>query len=172
MSNAARMAGETAGRPVQVPQTVPFPAKAIRANLIATSWPRNLTLAIAGADQADPGEVTISDHERVYTDKAVDVDGATVTPSPAAAAGDLVGVYYDDETRAGGAVTYAYEIIPGGIGEIDQLYASADNPFRHYIALLEVVATGSGGGGTGAGGGGGTGGPPSGGGGGGGGYEF
>lgn len=171
MTYAAFKAGQTAGSPPHPGQTVPPPSKAIRAGLVATSWPRDLVLDIAGADQADPGEVIISNHDRVYTDKVVAVTGNTVTPSPAAAAGDLVGVYYDDANRVGGAVTYAYDVIPGGVGEIDQLYSSAENPFRHFVALLEVPATGVTGGGTGAGGGGGTGGAPGGGGQGGGGHE-
>lgn len=117
-------------------------------------------MTIAGADQADPGEVVIDEHERVYEDKTVTVTGDTVTPSPAAAAGDKVGIYYDDETRAGGAVTYEYVLLPGGAGEINNLFASPDNPFRHFVALLTVGAAGSGSAGSGTGtGSGGTGGP-------------
>lgn len=114
--------------------------------LIANSGPRNLTLTIDTA-----GVVTVSNHERVYSGKVVSVAGATVTPSPATVADDLVGVYYDDPERVGGTVTYQYSVIAGGAGEIDYLYASSENPYRHFVALLPVPATGTVSGGSGVG---------------------
>ncbi len=116
--------------------------------LIANSAPRNLDLTISTA-----GVVTVSGHDRVYGDKVVSVTGSTVTPSPAAVAGDKVGVFYDDEARAGGAVTYQYSVLAGGTGEIAFMFATPENPFRHFVTLLTVPATGttSGGSGTGSG---------------------
>jgi hypothetical protein len=127
--------------------------------LIATSFPRNLTLAITSA-----GVVTVSNHDRVYNDKVVAVTGGTVTPSPAGTNPDKIGVFYDDAARAGGAVTYQYQKFAGGTGEIDGLFPSVDNPARHFICLMVVPASGSTGGGSGTGSGGGAGGPPGGGG--------
>ncbi len=116
--------------------------------LIANSSTRTLDLTISTV-----GVVTVSTHDRIYTDKIVSVTGATVTPSPSAVAGDKVGVYYDDEGRSGGAVTYQYSVIAGGAGEIDHMFPSAANPFRHFVTMLTVPASGttSGGSGTGTG---------------------
>ncbi len=119
---------------------------AMTTQLIADSSARGLDLSIATT-----GAVTVSTHERVYADKFVSVTGATVTPSPAAVAGDRVGVFYDDPDRAGGAVTYQYDRLAGGAGEIDHMFASADHPFRHFITLLTVPTTGTTSGGSGAG---------------------
>lgn len=96
------------------------------------------------------GAVTVSNHERVYADKVVSVTGAIVTPSPAVA-GDKVGVFYDDEPRAGGAVTYQYGVIAGGTGEVAFMFATPENPFRHFVTLLTVPATGTSSGGSGVG---------------------
>jgi hypothetical protein len=127
---------------------------------VLNSSTSGLTLTIAGADQTNPGEVVVSNHDRIYTNSTVAVTGDTITPSPAAAAGDKVGIYYDDDARLGGAVTYEYILFVGGAGEIDILFASPDNPYRHFVALLTVGGTGSSSGGSGTGTGtGGTGGP-------------
>lgn len=142
--------GQTAGRPAQQPQLVPTRSDTKR--LISTSYPRNLTVSITNT-----GVATISDHQRVYLDKIVDVDGAVVTPAPAGANPDKVGLFYDDQARAGGAVTYQYEKLTGGAGETDQMNYSAENPYRHFVALMTVPAAGTSGAGSGSGGGGGGG---------------
>lgn len=118
--------------------------------LIASSYTTSLTFTLD-----DAGDVVISTHDRVYLDKIVAVTGDTLMTS--ADADDLVLVYYDDPDRAGGAVTYQALLIDEGVGETDAAFASADNPYRHFVAVKKVPATGSSGGGSGAGSGGGGG---------------
>lgn len=113
--------------------------------LIANSGPRVLALSINAA-----AEITVSGHERVYSDKTVMVTGATIITT-GAVADDLIAVYYDDLARTGGTVTYQYTVIPDGIGEIAEYYASSVNPGRHFVALLPVPATGTTSGGSGVG---------------------
>jgi len=117
-------------------------------SLILSSSPSNLTLSINTA-----GVVTISAHTRNYADKAVAVNGTTIKPNPAGVWPDMIGVYYDDPNRLGGAVAYQYSRIVGGVGETGHLFASATNPSRHFVCLLQVPKAGepptSGGSGTG-----------------------
>jgi hypothetical protein len=84
-----------------------------------------------------------------------------------AVAGDTVVIYYDQESRAGGAVAYLQARLAASTGQIDAYYPSAANPYRHFVVALVVPSTGTGTGGSGIGGGsGGTGGGGAGGGGG------
>lgn len=123
-------------------------ATALQTSLILSSSPSNLTLTIDTA-----GVVTISAHVRTYADRAVSVNGGTITPAPAGVWPDMIGVYYDQQSRLGGAVPYQYSRIVGGVGETGHLFASATNPYRHFVCLLQVPQTGqppaSGGSGTG-----------------------
>jgi hypothetical protein len=61
------------------------------------------------------GVVTIANHSRIYGDPALNPT-VTVTGTAAlattAGVGDVVRVYYNDPTRAGGAVTYLYTVDP------------------------------------------------------------
>lgn len=116
--------------------------------LISSSYTTGLTFTLDSA-----GDVVVSTHDRVYSDKVVSVTGDTVLT--AAVPGDLVLIYYDDADRAGGAVTYAALVVAGGVGETDSAFASSANPYRHFVAVKEVPAAGSSGGGSGAGSGGG-----------------
>jgi hypothetical protein len=129
-------------------------------SLILNSQVAGLTLSID-----NNGKLIISNHSRVYADKTVAVTGATITPSPAMANPAKLGIYYDQQSRAGGAVSYQQLKLPTGAGATDSLYASATNPYRHFVCLLTVptpaTSPGSGGSGTGPG----TGGTPGGGGG-------
>ena len=86
-----------------------------------------------------------------------------MTPTTAAA-GDKIGVFYDQASRAGGAVTYQYQRFVGGVGDVNGINANATYPSRHFVCMLTVPTTGTGTGGSGSGSGGGTGGPPGGGG--------
>ena len=60
------------------------------------------------------GDVTITTHNRVYGDATlnptVSVTGAVI--STGAASGSVIRVYYNDPTRAGGAVSYLYTVDP------------------------------------------------------------
>jgi hypothetical protein len=113
------------------------------------------------------GNVTVSDHNRVYVGPAktatVAVTGATVTAPGGTASGDVVAVYYDDPTLAGGAVTYQMLVLPAadvaaGTADSSPSNFSATNPYRHQVGIATVPATGTTTGGTSIGSGGGAGG--------------
>ena len=99
---------------------------------ISTSFPIELTI-----NAADSGAITISSHTRRYTDGHADVAVAGATIDSDAAAGDFRAIGYDDEARAGGAVTY-------------QLFAndldarvSPSHPGRHYVGYAFIPTAGS-----------------------------
>lgn len=79
---------------------------------LVTSFTSGFTPPLLTADSS--GQVTISNHTRVYGDTTlnptVSVTGATV--STGASAGDTVRLYYTDPTRAGGSVTYLFTVDP------------------------------------------------------------
>ncbi len=95
------------------------------------------------------GTLTIDDHTRRYTDGYPDtaVDGDIIDTG--LVAGDERAIAYDDQFRAGGAVTY-------NLYESDSLArVSSTNLYRHYVGYFVVPTTGTGGGGGGGAGGGG-----------------
>lgn len=105
------------------------------------------------------GNVTISDHNRVYVDKTVAVTGTGGTPlATGAAPGKYVTVFYDQADRSGGAVTYQYLITDPG-ADNSAAYASSAHPYRHFVCIVLIPASGSTGGGSAPGDGGGTSGP-------------
>lgn len=119
--------------------------------LIANSWTTDLTFSISSA-----GAVTISDHQRDYADKSVDVDGTGGSPlATTGGAGDLILVYYDQRSRTGGSVTYLSLVLVDGNGDTGNAFASSAHPYRHYVLSGYVPASGSTSGGSGAGSGGG-----------------
>lgn len=120
--------------------------------LIVNSWPSGLTFSVATT-----GAVTVSNHDRVYADKTAAVTGDTTAAPGGAVAGDAVAVFYDDPTRAGGAVTYQTLLLVGGAGSLTGANASSANPYRHFVSVGTVPATGTTSGGSGAGSGGGSG---------------
>lgn len=117
------------------------PGVASTAQLVASSYTTGLTFTLDSA-----GSFVLSTHSRIYLDKTVSVTGATI--STGADPDDVVLVYYDDPTRAGGAVTYQTLILDEGIGEFSSAFASSTNPYRHYVAGKKVPASGSAPGGT------------------------
>ena len=86
-------------------------------------------VTITGTDTT----VTISDHDRVYPDKEVAVTGATITgltPSTG------YWLYYDDEDRAGGAVTWNVTT------DFFTAQNTPDTPYRHYGGFATTDVTG------------------------------
>ena len=83
------------------------------------------------------GDVTIKNHDRQYGDTTLNptvaVTGATLVTGLANPS--LVRVYYDDASRAGGGVTYAYTVDP------------ADPPIqggdRHVVGAVTIPAAGT-----------------------------
>jgi hypothetical protein len=85
-------------------------------------------------------EVTIPNHSRVYTSgRTVTVTGDVLTLPETT----TLLIYYDDEDRTGGAVTYQTTATAA------DAYFSADNPDRHFIGYVTTVDAGGAGGGTG-----------------------
>ena len=73
-------------------------------SLIASSWQGAVTIT------ATDDEIVIGNHDRIYSDLTVAVTGATLAvddTAAAIAAETVYYLYYDDATRAGGAVTWA-----------------------------------------------------------------
>lgn len=103
---------------------------------IVNSYPANPTVPpLISADSA--GDVTISDHDRIYGDPTlnptVSVDGGVVASG--GTSGDVIRVYYNDPTRAGGAVTYLFTT------------NTTDTPVQggdtHVVGAVTVPAAGS-----------------------------
>jgi hypothetical protein len=112
--------------------------------LIANSWANGLTFSVDSS-----GNVTISDHTRVYSDKSVSVTGTGAGHvATGGASGDLIFIYYDDPDRAGGAVTYQYLVLAGGSGDASSAATSPTNPYRHLVLTATVPASGSSSGGS------------------------
>lgn len=86
-----------------------------------------------GLLQADDGEITIETHTRTYDDldDPVSVTGDTLTGLTIAT---FYHVYYDDEDRAGGAVTYVATEDP------EEAATSPTNPGRHYVGSIVASA--------------------------------
>lgn len=125
----------------------PPPNLTVEQLLIANSYPIGMT--ITGADAGGSATVTISAHERVYQDRTVEVDGATIT---GLANGTTYWFYTDDPEREGGAVTFV------ATTTYANAFTSSAYPARHFVgSILTPVPGGggsSGGGGTPPGGGG------------------
>lgn len=84
------------------------------------------------------GIVTVQTHTRVYGNSvlnpSVSVTGSTFVVS-GVASGNIVRVYYDDPTRAGGAVTYTTTV--------DPVPPLAQSDSTHSVGAGSVPATGS-----------------------------
>lgn len=79
---------------------------------LTSSYVANFTAPLISADST--GQVTIAAHDRVYGDPTLNptraIAGGTI--STAASASSVIRVYYNDPTRAGGAVTYLFTVDP------------------------------------------------------------
>lgn len=90
--------------------------------------------AINGQDIGPDAQITISAHTRYYG------DGTSVAVNAGNGAGlvndTVYWVYYDDPTRAGGAVTYIFATTSA------DSFPSDVNPDRHYVGKVTTPATG------------------------------
>lgn len=94
----------------------------------------NVTQVHVGGGQV---EVTIPDHERIYTSgRKVLVDGAVLTLPESTP----LFIFYDDPDRLGGPVTYQTT------GSVGDAYFSDDHPHRHHIVNLTTLGPGGTGG--------------------------
>lgn len=99
-------------------------------SLIATS--SQSFVAISATDTS----ITIGDHDRIYTDKTVSVEGDVLTGLDPET---TYWLYYDDPTRAGGAVTWH------ATDDFFTAQNTATAPARHYAGFVVTdVAGGTG----------------------------
>lgn len=102
---------------------------------LVNSYVSNFVAPIISADNT--GVVTIANHDRVYGDSVLDptvaVTGNTVATGQAA--GTIVRIYYNDPTRAGGAVTYLFTVDPAS--------PPVQGGNTHVIGAVEIPAAGS-----------------------------
>jgi Flp pilus assembly protein TadG len=82
------------------------------------------------------GAVTVANHNRRYGNSTLNptVAVAGATFSTGGTSGDIIYVFYDDPTRAGGAVTYQYSMDPAD---------TVQGGVRHSIGSVIVPSTGS-----------------------------
>jgi len=88
--------------------------------------------SIVSANSA--GNITIATHTRKYGDgSSVSVTGSTISTS--AVSGDVVRIFYDDPTRAGGAVTYQFTVDPAT--------APVQSGNRHVVGAALIPSSGT-----------------------------
>ena len=104
-------------------------------NSIVASFVAGYTPPLIQADSS--GNVTIANHQRVYGDTTlnptVSVTGSTFATT--ATTGQIVRVYYDQPSRAGGSVTYQYTV--------DPTTPPVQGGNRHSVAVVEIPAAGT-----------------------------
>lgn len=99
--------------------------------IIANSYPVNIS--IIAKDDGGSASVTISAHSRIYQDRTVSVNAATITGLQNSTSYYL---YYDDAARAGGAVqAMATTVFADG-------FTSSTNPARHPLGSITTPAPG------------------------------
>lgn len=98
---------------------------------LSASFPQNYTPPLLNAD--DTGLVTIAAHDRKYGDgTVVSVTGGTVATG--LTSGDIAWIYYDQASRAGGAVTYQFTQVETDIAQTGD---------RHSLGAVTIPASGS-----------------------------
>lgn len=102
---------------------------------LVNSFPTNYVDPLVSSDNV--GNVTIANHDRQYGDPVLNptvaVTGAVVPTT--GIPGDIIRIYYNDPTRAGGAVTYLYTIDPAPI--------PVQTGNVHNVGSVEVPAAGT-----------------------------
>ena len=105
---------------------------------LVNSYTSGFTGALLTANTS--GTVTIQTHNRVYGDSTlnptVSVAGSSI--STGASAGNTVRIYYDDPSRAGGAVTYLFTIDPAT--------PPVQGGSRHSVGAVVIPSSGTNGG--------------------------
>lgn len=125
-ANAAQTAADTA--------TTAASASATEASLV-NSFPSIAVAPILSVDSI--GTIMVFAHQRVYGDSSINptvsVSGATLVTG--ATSGQVVRVYYDDPTRAGGSVTYMWTVDPTA--------PPVQGSNRHSVGVVTVPGAGS-----------------------------
>jgi hypothetical protein len=116
-----------------IPTAYPVAEATLEQLLIANSYQTGLT--IAATDAGSDATITISAHSRVYQDRTVAVDAASVTGMGYAT---TYWLYADDVERDGGALTVV------ATTTYADAFTSSDNPARHYVGTILTPAAGGG----------------------------
>lgn len=116
---------ETTGSPAD-----PAP---IASAIIATSKPSEV-LTITAQSDTGGSSITISNHDRIYSDRTVAVSGGVLS---SLTADTYYAIFYDDPARAGGSVTYQAST------STDDAVLSAAYPYRHYVGFVNTPAAGA-----------------------------
>lgn len=131
-ANAAAAAAQTAADNANAAaDSVTSESSLVSSFIVAGSF----TPPLISADST--GNVTIATHDRQYGNTALN-PSVTVTGDTIATTGanpDVVRVYYDDPTRAGGAVTYLFTIDPDP--------APVQGGDTHSVGAVTIPAAGS-----------------------------
>lgn len=102
---------------------------------LVNSYISNFTPPVITADST--GLITISNHDRVYGNSSlnptVSVTGGNIASGQVA--GSIVRIYYNDPTRAGGAVTYLYTVDPAT--------PPVQGGNTHSVGAVEIPSAGS-----------------------------
>lgn len=138
-ANAAQAAADAAQAAADAAQA---DVDALTATVAANEKLKNLQISGVSADttiMSDvPGgggglSVTVSNHRRIYGDgTSVAVTGSTATGLPL---GSEIFIYYDDSSRAGGAVIYQGSLTS------DNAQASTLHPDRHFVGFAAAMST-------------------------------
>lgn len=102
---------------------------------IVTSYVSNYTPPLISVDSA--GTVTIANHDRVYGNSTLNPTVAVTGASFATTgvAGDIIRVFYDQPSRAGGTVVYQYTIDPAPL--------PVQGGDRHSVGAVSVPGAGT-----------------------------
>jgi hypothetical protein len=102
----------------------------LKVQTIGNSYANGLTLTATAAGAT--ATISVSAHTRVYTDATASVNSGSIA---GLAYNTTYSVYYDDEDRSGGAVTYASTTNAG------DAVTSATNRFRHFVGAVTTPPT-------------------------------
>lgn len=109
-------------------------AGAIEASIV-TSYVANFVAPVISVDSS--GNVTVATHDRIYGNATINPP-VTVTGGAFATvgvAGDVIRIYYDQASRAGGLVTYQYTIDPA--------LPPVQSGDRHSVGVVVVPGAGT-----------------------------
>ena len=104
-------------------------------NLILSSWVSSLDLLAQVGTELDSSSISITDHQRIYSDEIIDVTGGAITGLEN---GVLYAIYYDDALRAGGTVNYVATKV------VDEAQNGGEFEGRHFVGYVTTPAIGEG----------------------------
>ena len=117
--------------------TTNAPPNGFDQTLIATSYVAGVGGSpLTASDAGATASIAIAAHDRVYADKTVAISSGSIT---GLAHATTYAIYYDDDDRSGGSVTFA-QTTSAADG-----FNSPDHPWRHHIGSITTPTSGGGG---------------------------